>query len=438
MASLTGAGLFVPNVALLAKSAVFMKNQEKENIEETGSVYPGWKEGEMDLHFIYTGVGESCFHIFPDGTTMLIDAGDRNTNAYKLNVTVLPDQSRHAGEWIARYIDRVHPKANEKTIDYLQLSHFHNDHGGGPDSFAEKTSGRGNDYYLSGLTQVGEFWKFRKGFDRGWPNDNKPVPISDTECYDNFRRFIQWKVEHEELQMEQFEVGRLDQIQLQYQPEKYDFHVRNICGNGIVMKEDGSGVIDCFEKYPKNKERINENILSLGMVFAYGPFRFYTAGDVSGTLADDSGNRLNFEEMVGKAAGKVDVCKANHHSYRDAMTPEFVREVQATVYVIPVWDRLHTQDNTMTNMSSEELYAGKRTICSAQIEPEEQETFRNADWMKNVAIAGGHIVVKVFDGGRQYKVYFLTANDESMKIKTVLGPFASRCSNQSKPISQQN
>ena len=29
-------------------------------------VYPGWKPGELDMHFIQTGVGEQTFFIFPD------------------------------------------------------------------------------------------------------------------------------------------------------------------------------------------------------------------------------------------------------------------------------------------------------------------------------------------------------------------------------------
>ena len=37
--------------------------------------YPGWKLGEMDIHFIHTGQSDSTFFIFPDGTTMLLDCG---------------------------------------------------------------------------------------------------------------------------------------------------------------------------------------------------------------------------------------------------------------------------------------------------------------------------------------------------------------------------
>ena len=35
--------------------------------------WKGWKQGHFQVHSIYTGVAESMFMIFPDGTSMLID-----------------------------------------------------------------------------------------------------------------------------------------------------------------------------------------------------------------------------------------------------------------------------------------------------------------------------------------------------------------------------
>ena len=63
--------------------------------------WAGWKAGQFQVHFIYTGVGESLFFIFPDGTTMLLDCGDHNVAGKSTSVPLLPDTSRHSGEWIA-------------------------------------------------------------------------------------------------------------------------------------------------------------------------------------------------------------------------------------------------------------------------------------------------------------------------------------------------
>ena len=37
-----------------------------------------------------------------------------------------------------------------------------------------------------------------------------------------------------------------------------------------------------------------------------------------------------------------------------------------------------------------------------------------------------HVVVKAYDGGAKFKVYFLTAKDESMNVELVFGPFDSK------------
>ena len=41
------------------------------------AVYPGWRPGELDLHFVYTGCGENMFYRLPDGTSILNDTGCR-------------------------------------------------------------------------------------------------------------------------------------------------------------------------------------------------------------------------------------------------------------------------------------------------------------------------------------------------------------------------
>ena len=37
---------------------------------------PKWQEGYMDIHTIATGRGDATLVIMPDGTTLMIDAGD--------------------------------------------------------------------------------------------------------------------------------------------------------------------------------------------------------------------------------------------------------------------------------------------------------------------------------------------------------------------------
>ena len=41
-----------------------------------GDSLPAWTPGTLDIHQIVTGRGNAAFMMFPDGTTLLLDAGD--------------------------------------------------------------------------------------------------------------------------------------------------------------------------------------------------------------------------------------------------------------------------------------------------------------------------------------------------------------------------
>ena len=53
----------------------------------------------MDIHHINTGRGDCTFCILPDGTTLLIDAGENNRVGERV-VAAKPDDTKKAGEWI--------------------------------------------------------------------------------------------------------------------------------------------------------------------------------------------------------------------------------------------------------------------------------------------------------------------------------------------------
>ena len=48
---------------------------------KAGQPLPRWQRGMLDIHQINTGTGDAAFFIFPDGTTMLLDAAGVNRAA---------------------------------------------------------------------------------------------------------------------------------------------------------------------------------------------------------------------------------------------------------------------------------------------------------------------------------------------------------------------
>ena len=76
------------------------RGSASSNQSTTGGVWGGWKPGEFQVHFIYTGVAESMFLIFPDSTTMLLDCGDHPAvTREELAVPVLPSPGKLSVAW---------------------------------------------------------------------------------------------------------------------------------------------------------------------------------------------------------------------------------------------------------------------------------------------------------------------------------------------------
>ncbi|MBQ2682557.1 MAG: twin-arginine translocation signal domain-containing protein [Thermoguttaceae bacterium] len=387
--------------------------------ELIGQTLPDWREGEMFLHFIYNGVGENMFYVFPDGTTMLLDTGERDIDQEE-HFPVLPNKSRSASEWIARYVAAVKPKDSDRSIDYMMLSHYHNDHGGDDKHFQAKADGRG-DYALSGLANMGEFFDFGAIYDRGNPNQPK---FELSESYENHTKFAEWKVSQGVSTRPQFAVGALDQIHLTKKRESYpDFHIRNLAANIVVWSGKEGENDDLRLLIPE--ANVYENALSLAILISYGPFKYYTGGDISDCYNDPQGGSANVEGRVGTAAGEVDVCKTNHHTYKDAMRKEFTSAVRARFYITNVWDYYHLCDNTMANMT-EGRTTDETTVCPTWVAPKRLAELADCPWHGYLQPAYGHVVVRVVDGGQRYFVYHLDATDERRRIKRVLGPFESK------------
>jgi len=97
-----------------------------------GQPLPPWKEGYLDLHHINTGRGSSAYYIFPDGTTMLVDAGEMNPenerNRSPHTSIIRPDSSKRPYEWIVHYIKNHPPGKQVIKLDYAVITHFHDDH----------------------------------------------------------------------------------------------------------------------------------------------------------------------------------------------------------------------------------------------------------------------------------------------------------------------
>jgi glyoxylase-like metal-dependent hydrolase (beta-lactamase superfamily II) len=92
-----------------------------------GAPITPWQPGMLDIHQISTGRGNAGLYIFPDGTTLLVDAGELPGPSPR-HTPARPDDTRRAGEWVVRYVRHALRHDPQPALDYVLLTHFHQDH----------------------------------------------------------------------------------------------------------------------------------------------------------------------------------------------------------------------------------------------------------------------------------------------------------------------
>ena len=397
---------------------------------EVGKPYPGWKPGEMDLHFVYTGCGENMFYRLPDGTAILNDTGEFYRPRDLDQVPLLPSPDRLGGDWMTRYIHRIY---SEKTIDYALFSHWHSDHIGHATYDRKETPGANYRYRttadgrkVNGFLCVAEDFSFKRYFDHQYP------ARGTYNSQDSSMKLLAPWVEEQKgkgLIVEPFKVGALNQIALQRDPARYKdvFSIRNICANGVLWDgKEGTRDYAAEHVAVTKKDMIPQNELSMAFVIQYGKFRYYTGGDVGRRFKVKGGGEVNYEGLVGKRVGPVTVCKMNHHGCGDAMGEGFVGAVRAKIYVSCVWSHWHVRESTMKRLVSRELHPDFDPVVIPNFMPGNRaREYAGRPFMRNIPAEtrnGVHVVVKVMPGGDDWKIYLLDARDESMRVvRTISG-----------------
>lgn len=376
-----------------------------------------WSEGTLDIHHISTGRGPAIFYILPDGTRMLVDAGDLGDPSrwtHKEIMPAVPNDSKRPAEWIARYVEHFSKPLNKELyIDYAVVSHFDSDHIGFCDHTAITVEGK--PYKYTGLTHLVNLIPVHTLIDRGYPNYD--YPSAEIMAKRNRMSFPNYKLMVDErdskgLKNEQFKVGSQAQLVLKTAAEKYPtFRIKNIAGNGMIWTGEGDNARSVTEKHPG--KHLNENSSSCVFRLEYGNFAYYFGGDISGTYSRKSKNVWNdVQTPVSKVIGKVDVAVADHHGYRDSMNDNLLKALDANAVILPVWDLYHPHPNAMKRI----IKNGVPHVFPAGITAENLEKLTNEGLAEPIRPAG-HIVVRVYEGGKKYQIFVL--NDRSLDYEII-------------------
>lgn len=388
----------------------------------------------LDIHQINTGTGDSALFIFPDGTTFLLDAagvnrvGERDPN---YDAPPKPDRTQRAGQWITRYVRRVHPDGERGVLDYAALTHFHGDHMGTlmPDSPPAKNGA----YKLTGITDVGDAIAIRTLLDRDWPDYRYPAP-SGGAMMANYRAFQKWQMENRGLKVERFEAGRADQIVLRRAAREFrDFEVRNIAANGFVWTGAGTA---SRNRFPKGIVPV-ENNCSLAFRLTYGAFTYFNGGDMAGQLGANAPAWTEMESAVAWVTGPVDAYALNHHGTDDSANAFFLSVLQPRIHILSTYASSQPSPGVMRRMLSERIYPGPRDIFMTNSGWPgrrehmvklfgEAETVWLLEQINGMAGRQGHVLLRVEPGGARYRVIVIDDAVAEGNVKSVHGPYNSR------------
>ncbi|MBP3424566.1 MAG: hypothetical protein J6K57_05960 [Alistipes sp.] len=368
-----------------------------------GRTLPAWSEGYLDIHTISTGRGECIFLILPDGTSIVVDAGEfsREGKKYK-NVLQRPNAQTRPTKAFGDYIRHFNPY---DAVDYFNLSHFHMDHMGNMEP--EYTKCAEGDYTLTGVMALYHQVPFREVIDRAYgAYDSLKVKAMSTKVLEEYKKFLDYHVAKGNIQASQFELGAVNQFAMKHNAAAYpNLKIENICSNGYVWS-DGKAV----DVYEGIRDKIRENAASCGFVVRYGKFDFLTAGDI--------GDYYDLELRVAEAVGEVEAVKAHHHLSPHSMcqpsmevlspqtlvaTSFYVRDIQPDKSKFGYIDNLDCDIYcTSVGESLLEQYPKEYAVCKA---------------------TSGHIVIRVAPKGDSYMVYTLDDTDSKYRVKRIDGPF---------------
>lgn len=232
--------------------------------------------GELRIHFIDVGQGDSTLIELPDGKIMLIDGGNSSKSTEKK---------------ILRYLNAL----KIKTIDYLVVTHADVDHCGG-------------------LNEVVKYKTVRNAF----------LPYSTMEEGSEYERLF--------LTLTQgtcnwvYSSSKVENIVSKN--ESYPFNVAFLYPHGNDVNDSMSS--------DKESAQDDDNYYSSVLYLEYAGIRTLFTGDIPYKIEEEIilSDQLGLYDKIGASLQELDVLKVAHHGSKDASSWEFIQYVSPQTAVI--------------------------------------------------------------------------------------------------------
>lgn len=399
---------------------------KQQPVAKVGEPLPDWTEGDLDIHFISTGRGESTLYIFPDSTSMLIDCGGSLlTDAIATRISTegptvwKPNASTPCEVAISSYIKKANPRKDK--VDYFVLTHFDEDHMGKyPPAYTE-TAGmpkHSAGFYLNGIGELSTYIKFGKIIDRGY---TAPFNRSNEERFKDYIKVLNWNKTTNGTVYEVAKPGSNTQIAMSHNPSKYpNFNIRILCSAGNVWTGTGENT-KFIAPDLATVQAVNpaENVWSIGMMVTMGKFNMFTAGDLQYNSRTTHA-WMDVESPLIPLVSKVEVMKADHHGTSATNCPELLAHLIPDNVVFTPWRTVQPNATTVKNMLTSNsavnfFTTGVVAEKKAELEKTYGGSFRNWE---------GHVVIRVKPDGK-YTFYILGDKDMNRKVEKIYGPLTS-------------
>jgi beta-lactamase superfamily II metal-dependent hydrolase len=438
-ATLARVAAVVLMAAAAAAGAQSMKLVEPKSVPQSphtapksNETLPPWTEGYLYIHHISTGRGNSAYVVMPDGTTLLIDAGETDKEFIESVAPLAPfpprpDAEHAAGYWIADYIREFAPRDRPVTLDYALITHFHTDHMGMlvPSSPMSATGA----YRLTGITEVADLIPIKTLIDRAAPGYTTPIDLrachesNNEKTLANYLRMVDYRRRHGQLVVG-LRAGALDQIQLARPKQFADFHIRNVASSGVIWTGRGEETAQYIPADAIKDCHFDENPFSNVIRVSYGTFRYYTGGDIPGVPDYTQPFWRDIETPVAAVVGPVDAMTLDHHGNRDSTNGAILRALRPRVIVQQNWLSVQPGEEVVVRMASHEFYPGPRDVFSTGMSPETRIAIGPV--MDQIYRSySGHVVIRVTPGGSTYEVFILDDRDNLRKVVGRFGPYQS-------------
>ncbi|MGC1302860.1 MAG: MBL fold metallo-hydrolase [Caulobacteraceae bacterium] len=391
---------------------------------------PPWSNGYLDIHHISTGRGNAAYIVMPDGTSMLIDAGEADQEFIKAVAPLKafparPNADHSAGYWIADYIREFAPRDRPVALDYALITHFHTDHIG--TLLASSPMSPTGAYQEVGITEVADLIPIKTLVDRAAPDYKVPVDLrmcresNNEKSLQNYLKMVAYR-ERQGQPVVGLHAGRLDQIRLE-QPQKFpDFHIRNIASSGVIWTGRGEEVQQYIPIDAVKDCHFDENPFSNVIKISYGKFDYYSGGDIPGVPDYTQPFWRDVETPVAAVVGPVDAMTLDHHGNRDTVNGAILRALRPRVIVQQNWLSAQPGEEVVVRMASHEFYPGPRDVFSTGMSPETRAAI--GPLMDQIYRSyEGHVVIRVAPGGASYEVFILDDTNDRREVLKRFGPY---------------